>query len=99
MLTAHDLTAPGFYWYLDAIGSQAQVVEVVGNDVLTVRFAGREDEDALADLSGTFVGPLRPPGAQQALSDAENKAVQAALSRTANRPLVPSREEGEGHPN
>lgn len=99
MLTAHDITEAGFYWYLDAIGSQAQVVEVVGDDVLTVRFAAREDEDALADLSGTFVGPLRPPGAQQALSDAENKAVQSALSRTASRPLVPFKDTGEGHPN
>jgi len=55
------------------------VVEVVGDDVLMVRFAGREDEDALADLAGSFVGPLRPPGAEQALSEVEQKAVQAAL--------------------
>ena len=99
MLAAHELTETGFYWYLDAIGSQPQVVEVVGEDVLTVRFAGREDEDALVDLSGTFVGPLRPPGARQALSDAENKAVQSALSRTAGRPQPPIKDTGEGHPN
>lgn len=98
MLTSRDLTKAGFYWYLDAIGSQPQVVEVVGEDVFRVRFAGRKDEDALADLSGSFVGPLRPPGAQQALSDAEAKAVRVAVSRTAGRPPLPSEETGEGHP-
>lgn len=98
MFNAYEVTGAGFYWYLDAIGSRPQVVEIAGDDVLTVRFTGRADEDALADLSGTFVGPLRPPGAQQALSDAERKAVQAAVSRTVARPLVPANDPGEGHP-
>ena len=98
MLSANQVTDAGFYWYLDAIGSPPQVVEVVGNDVLTVRFTGREDEDALSELAGSFVGPLRPPGAAQSLSDSEQKAVQAALSRCGTQvPAVP-RDQGEGHP-
>jgi hypothetical protein len=99
MLLPNDLTDPGFYWYLDALGSAPQVVEVVGDDVLSVRFTGREDEDALADLAGTLVGPLRPPGAQQALSEVEHKAVQSALSKNGGRVATPSKEPGEGHPN
>jgi len=98
MLLANDLTDPGFYWYLDALGSAPQVVEVVGDDVLMVRFTGREDEDALADMAGTFVGPLRPPGAQQALSEVEQKAVQSALSKSGGRLPAPSKDLGEGHP-
>ena len=98
MLTPNDMTEAGFYWYLDAIGSAPQVVQVVGDDVLRVRFAGREDEDAISDLAGTFVGPLRPPGAQQALSDVEHKAVQAALSRNGARVPAPLKDLGEGHP-
>lgn len=98
MLSPIDLTEPGFYWYLDGIGSSPQVVEVVGHDVLMVRFAGREDEDALADLAGTFVGPLRPPGAHQPLSEAEHKAVQAALSRSGRRVPPPADDLAEGHP-
>ena len=98
MLHPKDLNDPGFYWYLDAIGSPPQVVEVVGDDVLTVRFTGREDEDALADLAGSFVGPLRPPGAAQSLSEIEQKAVHAALSRSAAQVPPPPRDEGEGHP-
>ncbi len=99
MLDSHELTDAGFYWYLDTMGSEAHVVEIVGDDVLAVRFVGREDEDALADLQGTFVGPLRPPGAQQGLSDVEHKAVQAALSRRIGQPVVPFKDAGEGHPN
>ena len=98
MLNPNDLTDTGFYWYLDAIGSAPQVVEIVGEDVLMVRFAGRRGEDALADLAGAFVGPLRPPGAQQALSEAEHKAVQAALSQMGGRAPAPSKDVGEGHP-
>ena len=98
MISPNDMTEPGFYWYLDAIGSAPHVVEVVGEDRLMVRFAGRAGEDALPDLAGTFVGPLRPPGAQQALSDVEHKAVQAALSRNGARVPVPWKDVGEGHP-
>jgi hypothetical protein len=98
MLHPNDLTDAGFYWYLDAIGSTPQVVEVVGDDVLMVRFTGREDEDALADLAGSFVGPLRPPGAAQALSEVEQKAVQAALSRSPAQVPAPPKDPGEGHP-
>ncbi|MBC5785334.1 hypothetical protein H8N03_20470 [Ramlibacter sp. USB13] len=98
MLHAKELRDGGFYWYLDAIGSPPQVVEVVGDDVLMVRFTGREDEDALAELAGSFVGPLRPPGAAQVLSDVEQKAVQAALSRRTAQVPGPARECGEGHP-
>jgi hypothetical protein len=98
MLHPNDLTDPGFYWYLDAIGSTPQVVEVVGDAVLMVRFAGREDEDALAGLAGSFVGPLRPPGAQQALDKVDQKALQAALSRTGGHVLVARKNLGEGHP-
>ena len=61
MLTPNDMTEAGFYWYLDAIGSAPQVVEVVGDNVLMVRFAGREEEDALSDLAGTArCGPPEP---------------------------------------
>jgi hypothetical protein len=98
MLTPNDVTAAGFYWYLDAMGSAPQVVEVVGDEVLMVRFTGREDEDVLADLGGTFVGPLRPPGAHEELSEVEHKAVEAALSKLGRRVLVPSKDPGEGHP-
>lgn len=98
MLTPMALTEVGFYWYLDAIGSVPQVVEVLGQDVLVVRFAGREDEDALADLSGSFVGPLRPPGAHQPLSEVEHKAVQAALARSGGHVPCPSKDPAEGHP-
>jgi len=98
MLNSNHMSEAGFYWYLDAIGSAPQVVEVVADDVLMVRFIGREDEDELAGLTGTFVGPLRPPGAQQTLSDVEQKAVQAALSRSGVAVLPPSKELGEGHP-
>jgi hypothetical protein len=97
MLHPNDLTDAGFYWYLDAIGSAPQVVEVVGDDVLMVRFAGREEEDALVDLAGSFVGPLRPPGAGQGLSEVEHKAVQAALCRSGAVP-APRKDPGEGHP-
>ncbi|GAB3766463.1 hypothetical protein GCM10028796_25730 [Ramlibacter monticola] len=98
MLTPDDITDAGFYWYLDAMGSAPQVIEVVGQDVLMVRFCGREDEDALAELAGTLVGPLRPPGAWQALNEVENKAVQAALSRLGGRVPGAVKEDGEGHP-
>ena len=98
MLLPNDLSEAGFYWYLDALGSPPQVVEVLGDDVLMVRFTGREDEDPLADLAGTFVGPLRPPGAQQALSETEHKAVQSALSKSGGRVPAPSKDLGEGHP-
>jgi hypothetical protein len=98
MLHPNDLNDAGFYWYLDAIGSAPLVVEVVGSDVLMVRFAGRAGEDNVRDLQGSFVGPLRPPGAQQALSDVEHKAVQAALSRTESRVPPPAKDAGEGHP-
>lgn len=98
MLHPKDVTEAGFYWYLDAIGSPPQVVLVAGDDVLMVRFTGREDEDALADLAGSFVGPLRPPGASQALSEAEHKAVQAVLSRSGGTAPAPAKEPGEGHP-
>jgi hypothetical protein len=98
MMHSNDLNEAGFYWYLDAIGSPPQVVEVVGKDVLMVRFTGREDEDALSELAGSFVGPLRPPGAAHSLSDSEQKAVQAALSRCGTQvPAVP-KDQGEGHP-
>jgi hypothetical protein len=93
-----DLAECGFYWYLDAVGSPPQVVEVVGDEVLMVRFAGRDDEDALADMEGKFVGPLRPPGAHQPLSEIEHKAVQAALARIAGRVPSPARDSAEGHP-
>jgi hypothetical protein len=76
MLTPNDMTEAGFYWYLDAIGSAPEVVEVAGANVLMVRFAGREEEDALSELAGTFVGPLRPPGAHQALSEARSSTRQ-----------------------
>lgn len=98
MLAPNDMTESGFYWYLDAIGSAPEVVEVVGANVLMVRFAGREEEDALSELAGTFVGPLRPPGAHQALSEVEHKAVQAALSRNGARVTAPWKDLGEGHP-
>lgn len=63
MLTSSDITTPGFYWYFDAIGGQPYVVEVAGEKraELVVRFTGREDEDALKDLSGDFIGPVSPP--------------------------------------
>lgn len=63
MLTPSDITDPGFYWYFDAIGGQPCVVEVVGEARrdFAVRFTGRADEDALGDLSGSFIGPLLPP--------------------------------------
>jgi hypothetical protein len=98
MLRPDDLNEPGFYWYLDALGSAPQVVEVVGSDALTVRFAGRQGEDEVRELQGTFVGPLRPPGAQQALSEVEHRAVQAALARTNGRSPRPPKDAGEGHP-
>jgi len=99
MLRANQVTDAGFYWYLDAIGSPPQVVQVAGEDRLTVRFSGRADEDALLDLAGSFVGPLRPPGAHQALSEAEQAAVQTAVqSRTAARAPADPAGAGEGHP-
>jgi hypothetical protein len=100
MLNPSEITDPGFYWYLDAIGAPAQVVEVVGEpgDVLMVRFAGREDEDAVEDLSGTFVGPLRAPGSHQSLSEAEQKAVKTELAKTGGRTQTISKPPGEGHP-
>jgi hypothetical protein len=98
MLSPNDIAEAGYYWYLDAIGSAPQVVEVAGDDSFRVRFAGRQDELTLSDLQGSLVGPLRPPGAQQVLSEAEHKAVQAALCRTAGRASAPAREPGEGHP-
>lgn len=98
MLHPPNVNETGFYWYLDAVGSPPQVVEVVGDDVLMVRFAGREDEDAIVDLAGSFVGPLRPPGANQALSEAEQKAVQAARTRSGSRASPDLRDPGEGHP-
>jgi hypothetical protein len=98
MLRPDDVNDAGFYWYLDALGSAPQVVEVVGSDLLTVRFAGRQGEDPVRDLLGTFVGPLRPPGAQQALSEVEHKAVQAALSRVDLRSSPAPKDPGEGHP-
>lgn len=98
MLNPIDLTETGFYWYLDGIGSPPQVVEVVGRDVLMVRFAGRVDEHALADLAGKFVGPLRPPVAHQPLSEAEHKAVQAAIARSGRLVLSPAKDPAEGHP-
>jgi hypothetical protein len=63
MLTPEDVTLPGFYWYFDAIGGAPVVVQIEGErraDML-VLFAGRDDVDALADLSGSFIGPLLPP--------------------------------------
>jgi hypothetical protein len=94
-----DITVPGFYWYLDAFGTPPHVVEVVASgDELMVRFAGREGEDALEELSGSFVGPLRPPGSHQNLSEAEHKAVQAELARTSVRTEVKVKDIGEGHP-
>lgn len=100
MLNPSEITDPGFYWNLDAIGAPAQVVEVVGEpgDVLMVRFAGREDEDALEDLAGTFVGPLRAPGSHQSLSEAEQKAVKSDLRRLAAGPETIPKAPGEGHP-
>ncbi|GAB3777234.1 hypothetical protein GCM10028796_56060 [Ramlibacter monticola] len=99
MLSANQLNDAGFYWYLDAIGSPPQVVEVGGDDRLTVRFTGRAGEGALVDLAGSFVGPLRPPGAHQTLSDAEQEAVQAAVqSRTRARGPADPPDAGEGHP-
>ena len=98
MLHPDQLIDTGFYWYLDAIGSPPQVVEVVGDDVLMVRFTGRRREHALADLAGAFVGPLRPPGARQVLSEAEHKAVQSALSRSRAQVPAPAKQPGEGHP-
>jgi hypothetical protein len=63
MLNPQDITDAGFYWYLDAIDAPALLVEVVRHtdDMLVARFTGRDDEDALPDLSGTFIGPLRAP--------------------------------------
>ena len=98
MLRPDDLNDAGFYWYLDALGSAPQVVEVVGSDLLCVRFAGRQGADPVRDLQGSFVGPLRPPGAQQALSEVEHKAVQAAISRAEVRAAPATRDPGEGHP-
>jgi hypothetical protein len=97
-LHPRDVSEAGFYWYLDTLGSVPQVVEVFGDDVLTVRFAGRGDEDAVADLAGSLVGPLRPPGAQRALSETEQKAVQAALHQRSGRVPVVVKDPGEGHP-
>jgi hypothetical protein len=99
MLRADQVTDSGFYWYLDAIGSPPQVVQVAGEDRLAVRFAGRAGEDALVDLAGSFVGPLRPPGAHQSLSDAEQAAVKAAVqSRAPGRAPADPADAGEGHP-
>ena len=98
MLHPHNVSEAGFYWYLDALGSAPQVVEVVGDDVLMARFAGREDEDAVADLAGSLVGPLRPPGAHQVLSEVEQKAVQAALNMQGGRVPGAVKDPGEGHP-
>jgi hypothetical protein len=63
VLQPSDITLPGFYWYFDPIGGPAIVVEVAGERKrdLVVRFTGREDEDALSDLSGSFIGPITPP--------------------------------------
>ncbi len=63
MLTPDDITLPGFYWYLDAIGSPPCVVEIEGERRadLVVLFPGRDDTDALADLAGSFIGPIVPP--------------------------------------
>lgn len=66
MLTARDITLPGFYWHFDVqTGVPPCVVEIVGEARrdLEVRWPGREDADALAELAGGFVGPLHPPAA------------------------------------
>jgi hypothetical protein len=72
MLSPSDITDSGFYWYLDRIGAPAVIVEVVrdSGEQLAARFTGREDEDLVSDLLGTFIGPLRasfgdkPPGSE-----------------------------------
>jgi hypothetical protein len=65
VLQPSDITLPGFYWYFDPIGAPAVVVEVAGESKreLVVRFTGRDDEDALSNLSGSFIGPIAPPAA------------------------------------
>lgn len=67
MLTPRDITEPGIYWYFDAIGAPAQIVEVGPPEArrgeLLVSFIGREDSDAVQDLSGAFLGPIAPPSA------------------------------------
>lgn len=66
-MEANDITAAGVYWYFDAIGADAVAVEVGPADAARadweVQFFGRADADALADLSGTFLGPVMPPAA------------------------------------
>jgi hypothetical protein len=63
MLTPRDITLPGFYWYFDPIGAPPTVVEIARRDPPRPGggWPGREDEDALLDLAGTFVGPLQAP--------------------------------------
>lgn len=67
MLTPSDITLPGFYWYFDRIGGPPVVVEIGPEGAprrdLEVRFTGRADWDMLADLSGSFIGPISPPAA------------------------------------
>jgi hypothetical protein len=64
MLTSDHITEQGYYWYFDPIGAPPVVVEVAGEprEELVVRWPGREEDDALQDLPGTFLGPLRPRG-------------------------------------
>lgn len=65
MLTAKQITAPGFYWYYDAIGARPVVVEISPAEApepdLEARFVGRADWYMLAHLLGGFIGPIEPP--------------------------------------
>jgi hypothetical protein len=65
LLQSGDVSQPGVYWYFDAIGGEAQIVDIGDEgqprEEWEVRFTGRGDADLLRDLTGTFEGPVARP--------------------------------------
>lgn len=63
MLSAREITRPGFYWYYPAHGAPPVLVEVLGEDPdeLMARFLANRDEQPVLSLSGSFHGPIPRP--------------------------------------
>jgi len=67
MLNANDIQEPGPYWYSDQSGAEPAVVLVCAEGLTRrdweVSWFGREDNDRLDDLPGSFEGPIAPRAA------------------------------------
>jgi hypothetical protein len=65
MLNANDIQEPGPYWYSDQSGAEPALVLVCGEGLARsdweVSWFGREDNDRLDDLPGSFEGPIAEP--------------------------------------